>query len=172
MYIFSKFSQNRYKYVLEEHFMNFFKKLFSDLMADDSNDDSSFVLSETTPDEKNNSNDSSNETKPQNVYPNLSVNLEYINSRFNSLINSDIKIREFLLHARNKQYHAFIVYIDGMSDSDSINDFIFCDLHQAIHSLICKEAWKDRHILPVDSQDVCFHPITCSIHPYNRNGCP
>lgn len=108
--------------------MNFFKKLFSDLMADDSNDDSSFVLSETTPDEKNNSNDSSNETKPQNVYPNLSVNLEYINSRFNSLINSDIKIREFLLHARNKQYHAFIVYIDGMSNSDSINDFILSPL--------------------------------------------
>ena len=108
--------------------MNFFKKLFSDLMADDSNDDSSFVLSETTPDEKNNSNDSSNETKPQNVYPNLSVNLEYINSRFNSLINSDIKIREFLLHARNKQYHAFIIYIDGMSNSDSINDFILSPL--------------------------------------------
>ena len=40
----------------------------------------------------------------------------------------------------------------------SINDFIFCDLHQAIHSLICKEAWKDRHRLPVDSQDVCSHP--------------
>ena len=62
--------------------------------------------------------------KNKDVYPSLDVNLEYINARFNSLINSDIKIREFIIHVRNKEYKAFIIYIDGMSDNDSINDFI------------------------------------------------
>lgn len=60
----------------------------------------------------------------QKIFPSLSVNLEYIKVKFNSLINSDIKIREFDLTARNKVYKAFILYIDGMSDSKSINRFI------------------------------------------------
>ncbi len=60
----------------------------------------------------------------QAVFPSIDVNLEYIKVKFNSLINSDIKIREFDLTARNKIYKAFIVYIDGMSDSKSINRFI------------------------------------------------
>ena len=60
----------------------------------------------------------------QSVYPSVSVNLEYINVKYNSLINSDIKIREFTLLARGKSYNAFILYIDGMSDAKSINRFI------------------------------------------------
>lgn len=77
-------------------------------------------------------NDTQNNTNPiepledlkENIYPSIDVNLEYIKVKFNSLINSDIKIREFDLTARNKVYKAFIVYIDGMSDSKSINRFI------------------------------------------------
>lgn len=70
-----------------------------------------------------------NDIKPlenlnQNVYPSVEVNLEYIKTKFNSEINSDIKIREFDITARNKMYKAFLLYIDGMSDSKSINRFI------------------------------------------------
>ena len=64
------------------------------------------------------------ENLKQNIFPSVEVNLEYIKVKFNSLINSDIKIREFDLTARNKLYKAFILYIDGMSDSKSINRFI------------------------------------------------
>ena len=64
------------------------------------------------------------ENTKQNIFPSSEVNLEYIKIKFNSLINSDIKIREFDLTARNKMYKAFILYIDGMSDSKSINRFI------------------------------------------------
>ena len=60
----------------------------------------------------------------EEVYNSLSVNLEFIKSKYNFMINSDIKIREFNLMARNKQYSAFIVYIDGLVDSASINHFI------------------------------------------------
>lgn len=63
-------------------------------------------------------------SKIKNVYENIDVNLEYINVRFNSLINSDIKIREFLINVKARQYKAFIIYIDGMVDDKSINDFI------------------------------------------------
>lgn len=64
------------------------------------------------------------EENKQNIYPSVAVNLEYIKVKFNTLINSDIKIREFDLTARNKVYKAFILYIDGMSNSKSINRFI------------------------------------------------
>ena len=77
----------------------------------------------------NNMQNSENSISPledlsQSVYPSVEVNLEYIKVKFNSLINSDIKIREFDLRARNKLYKAFIVYIDGMSDSKNISRFI------------------------------------------------
>ena len=59
-----------------------------------------------------------------NIYNNLSVNLDYIKTRYNILINSDIILREFTLTARGKQYNAFILFIDGMVDSNIINDFV------------------------------------------------
>jgi len=62
--------------------------------------------------------------KNQSVYPNAQVNLDYIKSLYNTMINSDIKIREFILNARGKQYNSFLVFIDGMVDSKLINDFI------------------------------------------------
>lgn len=64
----------------------------------------------------------------ENVYPSIDVNLEYIKSKFNSSINSDIKIRQFDLITRNKLYKAFVLYIDGMSDSKAINRFILYPL--------------------------------------------
>lgn len=64
--------------------------------------------------------DTSNDT----VFQSIDVNLEYMKVRFNSMINSDVKIREFTLNARNKQYRAFLVFIDGMIDQDIMNNYI------------------------------------------------
>lgn len=61
---------------------------------------------------------------PKNVFPSLSVNLEFLKVKYNTLINSDIIVREFTLNARNKQYNAFLIYIDGMVDTKIINDFV------------------------------------------------
>lgn len=58
------------------------------------------------------------------ILSNIDLNLEYINSRFNKMINNDIVIREFTLSARNRQYKAFLLFIDGMVDSELINNFI------------------------------------------------
>ncbi len=54
----------------------------------------------------------------------IDENLNYIKARYNSLINSDIDIREFYIIAMDKRFKAFLIYIDGMTNADSINHFI------------------------------------------------
>ena len=101
--------------------MNLFKKFknfFNTLVEDDDNYDFALpteTTGETTPEDL---------LKKQSIYTSLDVNLDYINSRYNCLINSDIKTREFMLNARGKQFKAFLLYIDGLVDTASINDFI------------------------------------------------
>lgn len=65
-----------------------------------------------------------NEPKNINVYPSIELNLDFIKTKYNSLINSDVVIREFTLTARNRQYKAFIVFIDGMTNQDSMDNYI------------------------------------------------
>lgn len=60
----------------------------------------------------------------KNIFASLNVNLDYIKSRYNLLINSDIITREFILNARGKQYKALLLYIDGMVDAQILNDFV------------------------------------------------
>lgn len=65
-----------------------------------------------------------NSDKTENVYSQIDANLKYIKTKYNTLINSDIITREFTLNTGNKQYKAFILYIDGMVDSQILNDFV------------------------------------------------
>ena len=81
-----------------------------------------FTLPEK-PVEQNEPNQKSDK-QPQNIFSSLKVNLEYMKTKYNTLINSDIIIRQFSLNARGKQYDAFIAYIDGMVDTKIINDFV------------------------------------------------
>lgn len=60
----------------------------------------------------------------KNIFPSLSVNLEYMKTRYNLMINSDIVLREFTLNVRGKQYNAFLFYIEAMVDSVILDDFI------------------------------------------------
>lgn len=63
-------------------------------------------------------------TEPKNIEKNIDLNLNYVESIYNTLINSDIVIRNFELKCQNKKYKAFIIYIDGMVNNDLINRFI------------------------------------------------
>lgn len=102
---------------------NLFKKLF---LYQEPSTDYSFSLSEST--SKRNSmqdNNSDGEQKNNtNLYSNLDVNLDYIKVKYNALINSDIKIREFNLTINGKEYKSALLFIDGLINSESINDFI------------------------------------------------
>lgn len=65
-----------------------------------------------------------NSDKIENIYSQIDENLKYIKTKYNTLINSDIITREFTLNTGSKQYKAFILYIDGMVDSQILNDFV------------------------------------------------
>lgn len=114
------------------------KQYFHDIFFSDNKDDYDFTLGDTTNsvvidsstsyDNSNKTlnlnNESLQDTSKDTVFQAIDVNLEYVKVRFNSMISSDVKIREFILNARNKQYNAFLVYIDGMIDQDIMNNYI------------------------------------------------
>lgn len=77
------------------------------------------------PNSSNNINESEFDAIDNTIVSNhLNKNLDYLYSKLNILINSDIKIRNFNIPLKTKKYPAFIIYIDGMVDSNNINNFI------------------------------------------------
>lgn len=103
-----------------------FKNLFKSLLTYTPENEYQFdLVSDST--EKENSNIQKDEfanNEKKSIYPSVTVNLEYLKTKYNSLINSDIILRDFTLNARGKQYNAFIMYIDGMVDSEILNKFV------------------------------------------------
>ena len=67
---------------------------------------------------------SKDEITNQNIYNSLPVNIDYIKVKYNTLINSDIILREFNLNIKGKEYKALLLFIDGMIDAKNINNFI------------------------------------------------
>ncbi len=82
-----------------------------------------FTLTDN-PDTSSLQEEESKSTENKNIFTSIDVNLEYIKTKYNLLINSDIITREFILNARGKQYKALLLYIDGMVDSHILNDFV------------------------------------------------
>ena len=62
--------------------------------------------------------------KQTSIYTSLEKNIEFMKVAYNSLINNDIVIRNFTLIAYGKKFDAFILFIDGMSDTNLINNFV------------------------------------------------
>ena len=60
----------------------------------------SFSLPDTDKQQDNEYYPDKNLNLPQEIFPEISKNLDYIKSRFNTLINTDIIIREFTLSIR------------------------------------------------------------------------
>lgn len=81
--------------------------------------------------EKSSDNNSSEETK---VFPSIDVNKEFIKNKYSFGLSNDIKIREFSIHINDKDYSAFLLYIDGMIDSKSINAFVMKPLMLKKHA--------------------------------------
>lgn len=66
--------------------------------------------------------------KNEKIFSSISVNMDFVKTKYNTMINSDIILRDFIINARGKQYKAFILYIDGMVDSKIMNEFILAPL--------------------------------------------
>jgi len=73
-----------------------------------------------------------NEIEPD-ISTNINENLDFLKSKYNTLISPDVKIREFNMFALNKKYDCFIIYIDGLVDSISINNFVLEPLMSEKH---------------------------------------
>lgn len=108
-----------------------FKKLFNKLIKyNDNTYDFSLIN-----DKVENSNISESESPESNykVFSNIIENLDFLKSKYNTLICADIIIREFNMFAYNQNHKCFIIYIDGLVDSISINDFILKPLMLGKH---------------------------------------
>lgn len=64
------------------------------------------------------------EEKKVNIFDDFDKNFEYLKVKYNLLINSDINTREFEITVANKSFKALLIFIDGMTNSDSINNNI------------------------------------------------
>lgn len=100
------------------------KDFFINLFTWKEQTDYEFKLPENYSENKTDSSIEDEKNAPKNIFPSIDVNLEYIKTRYNSLVNSDIIIREFTLSVRNRQYKAFLLFIDGMVDTDLVNNYV------------------------------------------------
>ncbi len=96
------------------------KNLFKNLFGYKEQEEYEFIL----PNAANNLPQITEESKKQKLFPTLSVNIEYLKTKYNLLINSDIKIRKFALPIQNKKILAALLYIDGMVDEKTITDSV------------------------------------------------
>ena len=87
-------------------------------------------------------------TTPKELFTNIDDNLNAMKSIYNTLINSDIIIREFACHIAKRKYRAFIMYFDGMADSQIISDFLLEPLMQINYNApFNKNMPLDKYIL-------------------------
>lgn len=97
------------------------KNLFNDLFKYKEKEEYNFIL----PNVSNNLNEKDFEKEDNTkIYPSLEENRTYLKSKYNMLISSDIKIRDFTITLKSKKIPAFLLYIDGMVEDKSINEFI------------------------------------------------
>lgn len=99
------------------------KDTFNNLFSYTPENNYQFSIAENTHSDLNKKNEQS-ENKNVNIFPSLQINIEYIKTKYSTLINSDIILREFTMNAHGKQYDAVLLYIDGMVDSKIMDDFI------------------------------------------------
>lgn len=104
------------------------------------------------------------------IFPSLSINLDYMKTKYNLLINSDIILREFTLNARGKQYNAFLFYIDGMVDSKILDDFVLEPLMMrnknnsfdgSQHKVISEAVTNNITVRKVKKFDLSSYVINC-----------
>ena len=97
------------------------KQFINKIFAYNENQTYSFILPESS---NNIKEEEFNKTDTTIVSKKIEENKKYLKIKYNMLINSDIKIREFNLNLKNKTYSSFLIYIDGMVSDESINNYI------------------------------------------------
>lgn len=115
-----------------------------------------FVLDE------NNANSKDVDLPDHDVFESLDKNYEYIKVQYNSLINSDIIIRPFTLNILGKKYSALFVGIDGMIDSELVNNFLLRPLMETNSSFKpaqTKSGVEYKKIKKISIEDYIFDKL-------------
>lgn len=102
--------------------MKSLKSIIFNIFKYNPNKEYNFILPENKVQSTNNLEPLDDIEKP--ISADISDNLNFIKKIYHYPANSDIKIREFKLNIQNEIYNAFIVYIDGMVNNISINQFV------------------------------------------------
>ena len=100
-----------------------FKDFFSNLFKFNNSDKYDFYIINEKESISNNENVKAPDMNYK-VFTEINKNLDFLKSKYNTMICADIIIREFNMFAYNENHKCFIIYIDGLADSDSNNDFI------------------------------------------------
>ena len=111
-----------------ENFKNILNKIF---LYNEPKNHYEFSLPEE-PLQENTIENSNKETK---FSTDINLNLQNFKVKYNLLINSDIVIREFNISIKSKKYRAFLIFIDGMVDSELINNFVLRPLMNNLNSI-------------------------------------
>lgn len=98
-----------------------FKEFFIKTFAYTPEDKYKFYLKDNNFDNSKKTNETITNSK---IFPSLDVNLDIVKEIYKLKKNSDISIREFTLPIKSKNFKAFLLYIDGIIDQNSVNDFI------------------------------------------------
>lgn len=113
-----------------ENFINNLKKL----IIYPKRNKHSFILPEASCRSDENINSINNlENAP--VYTNISKNIDYLKVQYNAIINSDIIMREFNIKIFDATYKCLFLGIDGMVDSELINNYLL----KPLMNLNCKK---------------------------------
>lgn len=79
----------------------------------------------------------------EKVFYSLKENLNFMKYKYNTLISSDVIIRKFSIICKGKKFNSFLIYIDGMTDSVSINHFIMKPL--MMRNQNNSHTWQQSH---------------------------
>ena len=98
------------------------KNIFSNIFSYKPINTNEFILSDAP------NNIETKEKLPKNIYTEYEKNLKILKSKYNLLINSDINLHEFEINIANKKFKSCLIFVDGLVNSESINESILSPL--------------------------------------------
>lgn len=98
------------------------------------------------------------------IFASLDENFNYLKVQYDALINSDIIFRPFTININNKNYSSLFIGIDGMIDSNLVNNFILRPLMET-NIIPNKKIFKNvngiqvKKIFKINLEDYIFNKL-------------
>jgi len=100
-------------------------------------------------------------SEAQPISTSIAENLEFLKVKYNSMINSDVILREITITVRGKKYDAVLVLIDGMSSSELINNYL-------LKPLMVEQPMKES--IEENDRVKTIGALATSVNPPSRQG--